>query len=414
MRRFFYPLCFFSFLLSCTNQKRIHIVGTGFPKIDSAEIFVVSSRQKIPIKDGKFDIFLDTIRKGEFVFAIQFPTKEKVVYTRNKMGELKASHSNDIRFVYLKHLYINPGQSKLYYVSSAKSIPEQTIRTAISLFDEKRTDIYRIKLSTQSTDATIYESFDSLKNYYQGLSVYKIQDSLYKASKVADKIHNDFTKQALDVNKLKNYHTYNENKKTLIRKNLDNPVSVLQILNLSKEEFTQDKEYIQLLSSMQGRALNSSYYKQAQLKFITPGNDSILMPGQKFSWPVGVGVDEKPLSHQPSKNKYTLVEFWASWCVPCRQKNPEWNSLANQFKDKGFKILGVSLDEKIGNWRDAIAKDKLYSWLHVSDLENGFNGTNALKYGLQSIPANVLVNSEGLIIKKNIEPKELAEFLSVN
>jgi peroxiredoxin len=115
--------------------------------------------------------------------------------------------------------------------------------------------------------------------------------------------------------------------------------------------------------------------------------------------------DGKPVSLSDFRGKYVLVDFWASWCGPCRQENPTVVKAYNNFKAKGFTVLGVSLDKDKDRWLAAIEKDKL-TWTQVSDLEYWQNAAAQL-YGIQSIPSNVLVNPEGEIVAKNLRGDDL-------
>ena len=110
------------------------------------------------------------------------------------------------------------------------------------------------------------------------------------------------------------------------------------------------------------------------------------------------------------KGKYVLVDFWASWCGPCRQENPNVVRMYNKYKDKGFEIFGVSLDENRDKWLKAIAMDKL-TWPHVSDLK-GWNSAAAQLYNIQAIPQTVLLDKEGKIIAKNLRGKALEDKLA--
>jgi peroxiredoxin len=106
-------------------------------------------------------------------------------------------------------------------------------------------------------------------------------------------------------------------------------------------------------------------------------------------------------------DNYLLVDFWASWCRPCREENPNLVAVYNDYKDKGFDILGVSLDREEGSWKKAIRDDKL-TWHHVSDLLYWENRAAKI-YGVRSIPANVLIDPNGIIIAKNLRGKALRE-----
>ncbi len=115
------------------------------------------------------------------------------------------------------------------------------------------------------------------------------------------------------------------------------------------------------------------------------------------------------LSDQIREN-YLLVDFWASWCGPCRQENPNIVAIYQDYKDKGFQVFGVSLDKDRDKWINAIHDDDL-NWEHVSDLV-GWQNKAAKLYGVRSIPHSVLVSPEGIIIAKNLRGEDLREKVS--
>ena len=105
------------------------------------------------------------------------------------------------------------------------------------------------------------------------------------------------------------------------------------------------------------------------------------------------------------KGKYVLVDFWASWCGPCRQENPNVLSAYNRYKNKNFTVLGVSLDKTKEPWIKAINDDGLI-WTHISDLKGWANGV-AQQFQIQSIPQNFLVDPSGIVIAKNLRGSAL-------
>ena len=108
----------------------------------------------------------------------------------------------------------------------------------------------------------------------------------------------------------------------------------------------------------------------------------------------------KNVSLSSYKGKYVLVDFWASWCGPCRGENPAVVAAYQKYKAKGFDVLGVSLDNNKDKWKQAIKKDNL-TWTHVSDLM-GWKSETAQKYGVTSIPFNVLLDKDGKILAKSL------------
>src|ERR1700722_6378184 len=110
------------------------------------------------------------------------------------------------------------------------------------------------------------------------------------------------------------------------------------------------------------------------------------------------------------RGKYTFVEFWASWCAPCREESPTLVRLYNEYKDKGFTILSVSIDNNTTQWKNAIRQDG-YTWGNVCDL-NGYGGPTAALYTVTAIPNSFLLDKNGRIIAKNLRGKILESKLA--
>lgn len=135
-----------------------------------------------------------------------------------------------------------------------------------------------------------------------------------------------------------------------------------------------------------------------------------LQPGQPFKNFVMNDTEGRPVSLENFKGKYVLVDFWASWCGPCRAENPHVLKAYNQFKDKNFDVLAISLDQKKDAWLKAIREDGM-PWTHVSDLK-GFDNVAAREYGIIAIPQNFLLDPQGKIIAQNLRGENLARKLA--
>ncbi|MDM1050222.1 TlpA family protein disulfide reductase [Sphingobacterium hotanense] len=122
--------------------------------------------------------------------------------------------------------------------------------------------------------------------------------------------------------------------------------------------------------------------------------------GKKAPSITQLDLSGEPYALSDLKGKYVLVDFWASWCPPCREENPRLVKTYAEFKDKNFEILGVSFDKEFANWDKAIKDDKL-TWKHVSDLQ-GWNNSAGQTYGVKAIPQNILIDPNGIIIAKNL------------
>ncbi|WP_080905808.1 TlpA disulfide reductase family protein [Parabacteroides sp. Marseille-P3160] len=126
-----------------------------------------------------------------------------------------------------------------------------------------------------------------------------------------------------------------------------------------------------------------------------------------FSLPDASGTE---VSLDSFRGKYVLLDFWASWCPPCRRENPNIVKAFQTYKNKNFTIIGISLDKEKGSWLKAIADDQL-AWTHVSDLKFWDSEVPAL-YGVRGIPANILLDPDGVILAKNLYGEDLQKKLA--
>jgi peroxiredoxin len=121
-------------------------------------------------------------------------------------------------------------------------------------------------------------------------------------------------------------------------------------------------------------------------------------------------ADGKRIGLEDFRGKYVLLNFWASWCVPCRKESPNLVKLYEKYKSRNFEIISVSIDEDKNAWQNASKEDGV-NWTNLLDAK-GKTDEIGIKYGVQAVPDNFLINPKGIIIGKNLENKELAKSLA--
>ena len=185
------------------------------------------------------------------------------------------------------------------------------------------------------------------------------------------------------------------------------PNSIISAYSLSNNLKTWSKDTVTSLYKLFSKEVKQSDYGKKVYDFISLYRN--IKIGDKF-----VDFSQKDTSNKIVRlsdfnGKIVLLEFWGSWCEPCREENPELVKIYNQFKSKGFEILGVASETNRTQWTKAINTDGL-TWTNISDLKGGDNKA-ALIYGVTGYPANFLIDDTGTIIAKDIYGEDLQNLL---
>ncbi|MBT1701639.1 TlpA family protein disulfide reductase [Fulvivirgaceae bacterium PWU20] len=250
----------------------------------------------------------------------------------------------------------------------------------------------------------------------------QVQDMLEKANNSPDiaKLNEEFTVAAQKQDQA-TMGQLQEKYQQLIKKEHDKVAQLLEqkapslaVINLLQNNTLDKDKYYQTYINVADK-LRKAWPNYTQSKNFIAFVDkmkatAIGQPAPEIALPNPEGQIVKLSS---MKGKYVLVDFWAKWCGPCRQENPNVVRVYNKYKDKGFTVFGVSLDRKKEDWVQAIQQDGL-TWTHVSDLK--FWQSEAAKtYNISAIPFSLLVDPDGIIIDKNLRgaalEKRLAEVL---
>ena len=323
-----------------------------------------------------------TIQKGFEITGnvTGFPDGTPVSFVNNQTNQLEKQTTIEHNKFIIKGTMQEPGFKILVFNEQAPGIPLFLDNSNVKIKGDKGAlDKLSITGSPSHNDFTEYSN--ALKPYENIFADGAVPDQA--SIEAVEKISNDFVKK--------------------------HPGSYVAPLAIIREfQATQDGTKAETLfrlmpANVQASALGQYINQQIQESKINPIGSVI----KDFSQ---TDTSGRSVSISSFRGKYVLLDFWASWCRPCRMENPNVVSAYNKFHDKNFTVLSVSLDQAKPAWIDAIKMDGL-TWSHVSDLK-GWSNEVALLFHINQIPQNLLIDPTGKIIAKNLRGPLLDNKLS--
>lgn len=363
MKRLIFLICF-TILFSCKDKTKFTIEGTFTNRGVENRIYLYT------LEKDKMELIDSTLmsEKGEFKFSHSAP---EVSFFRITIGRneymLVAKNGDEINFTSdLKT------ENTDYEIEGSKDADKMSAFNALRNKHIKNMD--RIRAAFDEQVATHPE----------------------KREELVKEMAPSYTREVETLNK------------EMIRFALANPQSLVSFyaISLANPEGSEPDfiKYAELLDPelKKHKAVEAFVARINKIKTVSVG-----MPAPDF---IINGIDDQPVKLSDFRGKYVLIDFWASWCPPCRAENPNVVKAFERYKSRNFTILGISLDKDKVAWKQAVKQDRL-NWAQAGELAD-FEGKTVRLYQVDAIPSSFLIDPSGKIIARNLRGEELDGFLN--
>jgi len=297
-----------------------------------------------------------------------------------------------------------PTESTLYYITFGTTqppgIPVILENGAKVNMNITKGSTYEVTIDGGKYNKEMLTLYNTYTSFEAKMAAFNAEVAAIDPTTVTEELRQNTTKRYGDMVKQRSTNIEN-----FIKNEKATPATYFAVKYL----FNKPNPKLILLASdkMEKTMPESSYTKnlQALAKQLGPTVPGAMAPEINL-----YGTDRtEQIALSSLRGKVVLIDFWASWCGPCRRENPAVKAIYEKYKDKGFEIYGVSLDNNLEQWKAAIAKDGL-TWKHVSELK-GWSSTPGKIYGVRSVPSTFLIDRDGRIVKSNFRSHELEGLL---